>query len=1026
VTSFFAPAVGLMNRLTYPRKFLLISVLFALPLALVTVFLFAEINSSLDTARRQTEGLRYLTAVQPLFRAVQEQMEAMVSTAAGTDGEAIRTRHLAQVTEGLATLARLDRELGVALRTGDRFTTVKRHADVLRLELERPGAVVSDDLREPLLTALRSLMTRVGDSSRLILDEELTSYYLVDTVLFNLPAAQLITTQMRSQGEVVTHLQSLSNEDRARLSVLEGRLQATNGAITGELKRAIELDDRGVLKTALERPMEAAATAEREFRELMSRELMNTAEIKITPAAWREAGSAVLRPSFVLWDRAAAELDRVLHQRINHYWRNKILVESLVLVVVALVAYLFIGFYLAVMRTVSTLDAAAQQMVSGAIPETLTLPNRDELGQVVASFNRVANALVVSSAARQAILDNAVDGIFTFNEHGVIRSFNRAAERIFGYTTEDIVGQSVTMLVADGDGLEMLTSSGRREVMGRRQDGASFPMDLGIGEVRQDGNRLLIGMARDITERRRAEEELLGAKEAAEGANRAKSTFLANMSHELRTPLNAIIGYSEMLAEEAKDSGNDEYVPDLEKIQRAGSHLLGLINSVLDLSKIEAGKMDLYLETFDLATMLRDVTATIQPLIQQKGNRLVVEAADDLGAMHADVTKVRQTLFNLLSNASKFTENGTITLTVDRESVDDVPWIVFAVTDTGIGMTSEQLGRLFQSFTQADVTTTRKYGGTGLGLVITRRFCQMMGGDIAVDSTEGVGTTFTMRLPAHVGEQRPAAAAATAEPTAPLAADGIVGMALIIDDDPAARELLEAFFRKEGFAVAVATTGPDGLRMARELRPAIITLDVMMPGMDGWAVLTQLKAEPDLADIPVIMVTIVDDRNLGYALGATDYVTKPVDRDRLAALVRKYRRQSGRDVVLVVEDDAGTRDMLRKTLEKEGWEVAEAENGRVGLQQVARTQPSLILLDLMMPEMDGFAFVTELRKSEQGRRLPVVVLTSKDITPEDRRRLTGSVELILQKGAASRETILTEIRSLLKTTHGSAASTKET
>jgi PAS domain S-box-containing protein len=1025
VKSFFAPAVGLMNRLTYPRKFLLISVLFVLPLTLVTVFLFAEINDSLDIARRQTEGLRYLTAIQPLFRAVQEQMEAMVSTASGTDSEATRTKNLGQVTAGLATLERLDRELGAALRTGDRFATVKRHADVLRLELERPGAVVSDDLREPLLTALRSLMTRIGDSSRLILDEELTSYYLVDTVLFNLPSAQLIATQMRSQGEVVTHLQSLSNEDRARLSVLEVRLQATNGAIMGGLKRAIELDDRGLLKTALEKPMEAAAAAERDFRETMSRELMNTAEIKITPAAWREAGAAVLRPSFVLWDRAAAELDRVLHRRIAHYWRNKVLVESFLFVAVAFVAYLFIGFYLAVMRTVSTLDAAAQQMVSGEIPETLTLPNRDELGQVVASFNRVANALVVASAARQAILDNAVDGIFTFNEHGTIRSFNRAAERIFGYATDEIVGRSVTLLVPDGDGLETLTSSGRRELTGRRQDGTSFPMDLGIGEVRQDGNRLLIGMARDITDRRRSEEELLNAKEAAEGANRAKSTFLANMSHELRTPLNAIIGYSEMLAEEARDSGNDEYVPDLEKIQRAGSHLLGLINSVLDLSKIEAGKMDLYLETFDLSAMLRDVTATIQPLIQQKGNRLVVEAAEDLGEMHADVTKVRQTLFNLLSNASKFTENGTITLTAGRESVDDVPWIIFAVADTGIGMTSEQLGRLFQAFTQADVTTTRKYGGTGLGLVITRRFCQMMGGDIDVESTEGVGTTFTMRLPAHVGEQRSGTAAATAEPTLPLVAEGRAGTALIIDDDPAARELLEAFFRKEGFAVAVATTGPDGLRMAREVHPAIITLDVMMPGMDGWAVLTQLKAEPELAEIPVIMVTIVDDRNLGYALGATDYVTKPVDRDRLAALVRKYRRQSGRDVVLVVEDDAGTRDMLRKTLEKEGWEVAEAENGRVGLQQVARTQPSLILLDLMMPEMDGFAFVTELRKSEQGRRLPVVVLTSKDITPEDRRRLTGSVELILQKGAASRETILTEIRSLLKTTAASTASARD-
>jgi len=307
-------------------------------------------------------------------------------------------------------------------------------------------------------------------------------------------------------------------------------------------------------------------------------------------------------------------------------------------------------------------------------------------------------------------------------------------------------------------------------------------------------------------------------------------------------------------------------------------------------------------------------------------------------------------------------------------------------------------------------------------LAISKSFCEMMGGGIAVSSEKGKGSTFTVRVPVvvEVREVPPAA------PTAPRDGSKWSNVVLIIDDDAAARELLESFFRKEGFAVAVATTGPDGLRMARDLRPAIITLDVMMPGMDGWAVLTQLKAEPELAEIPVIMVTIVDDRNLGYALGATDYVTKPVDRDRLAALVRKYRRASGRDLVLVVEDDAGTRDMLRKTLEKEGWEVAEAENGRVGLQQVARAQPSLILLDLMMPEMDGFAFVTELRKSEQGRRLPIVVLTSKDITPDDRRRLTGSVELILQKGAASRETILAEIRSLLKTTHGSVASAKET
>jgi DNA-binding response OmpR family regulator len=477
-----------------------------------------------------------------------------------------------------------------------------------------------------------------------------------------------------------------------------------------------------------------------------------------------------------------------------------------------------------------------------------------------------------------------------------------------------------------------------------------------------------------------------------------------------------------MLVEEARESGQEEFVPDLEKIQKAGSHLLELINSVLDLSKIEAGKMDLYLETFDVPTVLRDVVATVQPLIQQKGNRLVLECPGDLGAMRADVTKVRQALFNLLSNASKFTEGGSITLTAAREDAGGAPWMTFRVRDTGIGMTSEQLGNLFQAFSQADASTTRKYGGTGLGLVITRRFCQMMGGDIDVESAVGQGTTFTIRLPASVPE-RAGDGAAPATVTASTPAARAAGTVLVIDDDPAARELLETFLRKEGFAVASAGGGADTVRLARELRPILITLDVMMPGVDGWAVLSQLKADPALADIPVIMVTIVDDRNLGYALGATEYLTKPVDRERLAAIVRKYRRAGTRDLVLVVEDDPATRAMLRTALERDGWEVAEAENGRAGLQAMARREPRLVLLDLMMPEMDGFQFVTELRRTEEGRRVPVIVLTAKDVTAEDRRRLTGSVEVILQKGAASRDTILAEIRALAMAATGAPGGT---
>ena len=508
-----------------------------------------------------------------------------------------------------------------------------------------------------------------------------------------------------------------------------------------------------------------------------------------------------------------------------------------------------------------------------------------------------------------------------------------------------------------------------------------------------------------------ATREAQDARTAAEDADRAKSQFLANMSHELRTPLNAIIGYSEMLQEEAEDLGQEEFTPDLQKINAAGKHLLTLLNDILDLSKIEAGKMDLYVETFDLATMLRDVETTIQLLVEKNANTLVVRRADHLGDMRADLTKVRQNLFNLLSNACKFTQRGIISLEVTREVVDRLDWVTFRVSDTGIGMTSEQMGRLFQPFTQADASTTRQYGGTGLGLAITKRFCQMMGGDITVESELGRGSTFCMTLPALVNDPRAQLVPFVESPSEVLPVGR--GAVLVIDDDPTVRELLQRSLTKEGIRVVCAAGGEEGLRLARELQPTAITLDVMMPGMDGWAVLTALKADAALADIPVIMLTIVDDKNLGYALGAADYLTKPVDRDRLVAILKKYQSADQAHLVLVVEDDSAAREILQRTLEKEGWTVTTAENGRVALQRVAEQQPALILLDLMMPEMDGFQVVEALREREGWRSIPIVVVTAKNLTAEDHSRLNGYVEKILQKGAYSREALLAEIRDLV-------------
>ncbi len=729
---------------------------------------------------------------------------------------------------------------------------------------------------------------------------------------------------------------------------------------------------------------------------------------------------------------------------------------------------LSVMFSMVITRPLRRITEATDRIARGDYGAALPVRDRGELGALARTFahmidqvRRREDELRRSKEQTSLIVNTAAEGIFTIDRYGRIREFNLAAERIFRWSADELKGQRFTVLLPptseeqgnpDEDSFRLIvrTTELPAEMTGRRKDGSTFPMELAVSKAVGGGEVLYTAIVRDVTERKldeerrrrgaeevralnadlerrvrartaeleRANEELTRARDVALRAALSRDAFVANMSHELRTPLNHIAGYCQLLRYSPMD---DRQRADLDGIRSAQQHLLELIDDVLDWNKVEAGVLSFEPQEFDVARLVRDVARDTQVIAAGNGNALEVRCGDGLGAMRTDPRRLRQVLNNLLSNACKFTRDGRVTLSAERRGDgrgrDEV---VFAVADTGIGMTAEEVGRLFRPFQQANDSIARLYGGTGLGLALSRRLCRrLMGGDVKVESEPGKGSCFTVRLPAaapvgSVGEHLAVFAGdsffgvgvAPAPPGPPPAAPPAV---LVIDDDDRARELMGRALRDAGFAVHAAADGDEGLRMARRLRPAAITLDVLKPGKDGWVVLAELKADPSTASIPVLMATMVDDRSRGIALGASEYLTTPIDFEQLKAALRRWCGGPG-GPILLVDDDEVARGQLRRQLEAERWAVAEAENGRLALERLGAERPALVVLDLLMPEMDGFEFVQELRRREDGRALPVIVLTAKDLSEADRERLNGGVVRVLQKGAVGTEELLQEIR----------------
>ena len=689
--------------------------------------------------------------------------------------------------------------------------------------------------------------------------------------------------------------------------------------------------------------------------------------------------ASTVNPDFALFfviKNVANDLKELRDSTLN----SIIFTFGVILLIVLAIWWVQDGAFSRIAQAIEVLEALTKGDTKKQLPvnKGFLASETNEVGQLSNALGRYRNHLLEMDSVRKDRAERRKQ-----RDEVIIKKMSVLSDKL--------EGDAKTLIQKDVQNMRKLVNETSDE---KAEEASVEMMELAFSRMSDEVNALI-----DLKTK-----EMATARDEAREASSAKSRFFANMSHELRTPLNAIIGYSEMLLEDCEDLGNEEMVPDLKRITNSSKHLLSLINNVLDLSKIEAGKMDMYFTPFNIDTMIETIKDVSGPLASKNNNEFIIKN-NVKGEMTSDETKLRQCIVNFLSNAFKFTENGQVALVIGSKNIDKKEYVNFDIKDTGIGMTEDQLGKLFDTYTQAERSTSAKYGGTGLGLSISKHFAEMMGGGVEVSSKVGEGSTFSIFVPRVSLDEEQIEEEDFENPEIQKGDEYI----LLVDDDKATHDVVKRAIKKEGHTVFSCFDGDEGIEQARKVEPKLILLDVLMPGRDGWSVLKELKKDKKLKNIPVVITSVLNEESLASSLGADDYMKKPIDRTFFLNIVKRYITEKDQKV-LIVDDDENTRDLLNKILNNEGYLSIDAKNGEDALERV-KEKPDLIVLDLDMPKMDGFEFIE--RTQEDGIKIPIVVFSGKDITAVEEKMLSKFTEGIVKKESKV-QTLVNEVNQILK------------